>query len=872
MITVLYVDDEEALLELGKIFLETTGAFTIDITTSATEAMVKLKTGRYDAIVSDYQMPEMDGIALLKEVRRQSGGIPFILLTGKSREEVVIEAINNGADFYLQKGGDPTAQFAELGHKIRIAVERKQAENELRDTYERIAAAEEELRSQYDELKQNQQIIQENEEKYRTLVRHSMDGVFMAQDGKFVFVNPAITAMTGYTDEELRGRPFTVLIAPEDRKTVLSRHRSRLAGETVPEVYDFSVIHKEHGTRLRVRMSVGAGTYQGRPATIGTIHNVTEERQREDALRESEMRFQQIADATEEGLVMQRDGIILEVNTSACSLWGYSRGEMIGMHVPDLAVPGSRELVEEKMQAGNEEPYEAEGQRKDGSRFLGLLRSHNITYRNEQIRLTSVRDITGRRQVEEALQKSEELHRKMIVASPDIIIRSDLEGTILFINDKGTMLAGEDDASAIVGSSMFSFFAPECLPQARRNALLMFERPLGPVEYVFITRQGTRVSLEVNGDVLRTPEGTPYGLIFICRNITMRKRSERVLRQSEENYRRIIENMQDLFFRLDREGTITMISPFGAKILGYDAPDELIGRMKSWDFLADPRQQQEILSLLNEKGTITDFPLAFVDRHGNLHHATASSRMLYDAAGAVSGIEGILHDITDLMQAEHSLREANRKLHLLSDITRHDIRNKLVSLLGLLDLARNKDPPPQVQEYLDRLIGIAETIDNQIEFTRDYQELGILKPQWSDVHELVRAAGSGVGLGKIRLVNDNDHIEIYADPLVEKVFYNLIDNAVRYGKTLTCISVSTTPVAEGCLITVEDDGVGIADSDKERIFGRGFGTNTGFGLFLTREILAITGISIRETGEHGCGARFEIQVPRQACRSGPART
>jgi PAS domain S-box-containing protein len=122
MTKVLYVDDEPALLELGKIYLGLHGPFQVDIVESAKQALTLLQQQDYDAVVSDYQMPEMDGIELLKRVRITFSNIPFILFTGKGREEVVIEAINQGADFYLQKGGDPKAQFAELAHKIRHAI------------------------------------------------------------------------------------------------------------------------------------------------------------------------------------------------------------------------------------------------------------------------------------------------------------------------------------------------------------------------------------------------------------------------------------------------------------------------------------------------------------------------------------------------------------------------------------------------------------------------------------------------------------------------------------------------------------------------------------------------------------------------------
>ncbi|MEM2124606.1 MAG: response regulator, partial [Methanolinea sp.] len=129
---VLYVDDEPALLEVGKAFLERSGSISCDTALSPREAIGRLKIEQYDAIISDYQMPDVDGIEFLKFVRKRCGDIPFIIFTGKGREEVVIQALNNGADFYLQKGGDPLSQFAELEHKVKQAVGRFRAEEKLR--------------------------------------------------------------------------------------------------------------------------------------------------------------------------------------------------------------------------------------------------------------------------------------------------------------------------------------------------------------------------------------------------------------------------------------------------------------------------------------------------------------------------------------------------------------------------------------------------------------------------------------------------------------------------------------------------------------------------------------------------------------------
>ena len=137
MISVLYVDDETSLLDVTKIYIEHTGEFSVDTTPSARTALTIMDKRMYDAVISDYQMPDMDGIEFLKKVRSSGNSIPFIIFTGKGREEVVIEALNAGADFYLQKGGDPRSQFTELAHKIRQAVQQRSAAMRIRDLEQR---------------------------------------------------------------------------------------------------------------------------------------------------------------------------------------------------------------------------------------------------------------------------------------------------------------------------------------------------------------------------------------------------------------------------------------------------------------------------------------------------------------------------------------------------------------------------------------------------------------------------------------------------------------------------------------------------------------------------------------------------------------
>ncbi|MCX6690892.1 MAG: HAMP domain-containing sensor histidine kinase, partial [Methanoregula sp.] len=200
----------------------------------------------------------------------------------------------------------------------------------------------------------------------------------------------------------------------------------------------------------------------------------------------------------------------------------------------------------------------------------------------------------------------------------------------------------------------------------------------------------------------------------------------------------------------------------------------------------------------------------------------------------------------------------------LSSITRHDILNQLMALKGYLYLSHKViDNPTTLIEYIKKEEQAANTIEHQIAFTRDYQDLGVTAPAWQNVNASIEKAVAGLPMRAVNVEPDPANPEVYADPLFEKVFYNLIDNALKYGgDQMKTIRVSSRETDTGLTIICEDDGVGISAEDKKQLFTRGFGKNTGLGLFLSREILAITDITITENGVPGTGARFEITVPK----------
>ena len=218
-------------------------------------------------------------------------------------------------------------------------------------------------------------------------------------------------------------------------------------------------------------------------------------------------------------------------------------------------------------------------------------------------------------------------------------------------------------------------------------------------------------------------------------------------------------------------------------------------------------------------------------------------------------------------RAEEALHETNRKLNLLTGITRHDLNNQLMVLSGYLDLLELNGTDPSANKYLSKAKASMEQIFSMVQFTKAYEDIGVRTPVWQDISKLVTTSMKEIPFYEVKVLNDVPlGLEIYADPLIQKVFHNLIDNTVRYGDPVTFIRFSVEEHDGREVLICADDGAGIPSDMKAKLFSRGIGKNHGLGLFLSREILAITGITINEEGEPGQGAKFVMTIPPDRIR------
>ncbi|WP_321504354.1 PAS domain S-box protein [uncultured Methanoregula sp.] len=436
MYSVLYVDDEPDLLEIAKLFLEQTGEFVVDTRISAHEALVSLKSAGYDAIISDYQMPGMDGIAFLREVRAVFGSLPFILFTGRGREEVVIEAINNGVDFYLQKGGDPRSQFAELSHKVRKAVEIR-----------RVSGA-----------------LQKNEERLRFALEGANDGIWDVNlaTGEF-YLSPRGCAIIGYAPGEIAGvaRTWNELINPDDLPPTNNALAAYLEGKT--EIFSAEQRLKTKSGSWKWVLSRGkvvGRDEKGNPLRMtGTHTDITDRKSAEDELRGA---YEQIAAAEEElraqygelkenhdrirlseerlrrAEVVARTGhweIHVDTKTmvasdGALAIYGVSESASPLSEIQKIPLPEYRATLDAALHALITEckPYDVEFtiQRPSDGMFRDI---HSVAVYDPDRRvvLGIIHDITERKLFLEQLRESEQKFAAVFRSSPLLIAMTELD-------------------------------------------------------------------------------------------------------------------------------------------------------------------------------------------------------------------------------------------------------------------------------------------------------------------------------------------------------------------------------------------------------------------------------------------------------------
>jgi PAS domain S-box-containing protein len=351
-------------------------------------------------------------------------------------------------------------------------------------------------------------------------------------------------------------------------------------------------------------------------------------------------------------------------------------------------------------------------------------------------------------------------------------------------------------------------------------------------------------------------------------DITQRLEAEKSARESERFMKSIFSSIQDGISILDKDLRIIKVNPTMERWYAHSMP--LVGKRchEAYHGKNEPCAICPTLQTLRT-GKVS---IEVVPRRGPKAEILGwqelfSFPQINPDTGQMDGVIEYVRDISERKQYEDALKQANEKLNLMGSVTRHDALNQLGVLVGWLSIAMEATQDRSVLGHLKKCDEAAKLMQSQLEFTANYQEMGVHGPVWIQAETALGRGVAGLRFGDVTLTHDLKGIELYADPMIDKVFRNLADNSIRHGGKLTKIEVGYERSDKDLKIVFSDDGQGIPKEEKAKIFSHGYGKHTGYGLYMAQAILSITGMRLEEVGEPGVGAKFVITVPSQKFRT-----
>nr|MBN2278725.1 PAS domain S-box protein [candidate division Zixibacteria bacterium] len=523
------------------------------------------------------------------------------------------------------------------------------------------------------ERKKTEKILRENEIIFRTLTDITSSAIFVIQDDYFRYVNPAGLHLFGYSWEELEKIPFWEVVHPDFRQMVKERGQARQQGRKMPPHYELKIVNPKRG-ELWLDLRADNMQYHDRPATLGTAYDITPWKKAETALRRSEEEYRLLVENASDAIIVAQDNILKYFNRRLMEITGYSKLELTDRPLADLIHPDDRAMVIDRHQrrlAGDkiEESYFFRSVHKNGQIHWIENKAVIIEWAGRPASLNFLSDITDRKQAEDKSQASEK-RLELALASANLGLWDwDLSTGRMEIDHRTAGILGYGPEEFINTPGFWnSLIHPDDTRMSGAVLKLHLEGRTSHYEdeYRMKRKDGEYKWIRINGKIVgRDNNNQPLRMVGIFQDITIHKKAEEALKQSQEKYRTIVSNTLDLIFSCDSKGIITFVSP---QVAGYGyTPEEVIGHKMS-DFI-HPNDIERVMHDFSEMiKTGQEFPSEFrlVNKYGNLHYVEERARIVREGDRIIQ-ITGVVRDIGERKIAEKALVESENRFRMLAE-------------------------------------------------------------------------------------------------------------------------------------------------------------------------------------------------------------
>lgn len=757
--------------------------------------------------------------------------------------------------------------------------------------------------------------LEESEEKFRNFVEYSGDAIYVLQDERFVFVNPRFEKLFQTSAAEVRDESFNFreYISDDSLSLIMERGASRQRGESLSPSYEFRGRRKD-GCSLDLEATVSDFTYQGKPAVLGFIRDISERKLAEKTLEESEARFRSLFDVAPEGIFVQSEGDFVFVNPAMLRLVGADKEEdILGKDLFALIAPEYREMVSKRVQTQSESgkvatPMEMAFLRLDGTQVPVETIAVPLKYQGHDAHLVFVRDINERKQAEKTLAESENRFRSLIEGAPEgIFVHRD--GRFVFLNPAMLRLFGAEKVEDMVGTEISSILAPEY--QEAVSKRIQTRTKIGvitpPMELEFLRHDGTRIPLETTGALIQF-QGQVAHLVFV-RDISERKQAEK----SKAWMLQSLESSPLAAIQVDPDGNTKWINQQFKTVLGFSSEDVVDKPVTSFfDFSAPGLEDSKrLISILNGKvgrwyGTISTFA-----RDGTEISFYLAVASVTDSEGGSLGAIVKLIDRRELETLEKTNvgleNELSQQFHLsqvglLTSGISHNLRNPLSVIIMRISqlqqdveavLKKSPEDPIALYDALDKSLLIlqkiflaADRINLMIDELMDYHTMNMQSDDGAtDLNHVIQA---DAGLLKADM-NIKHKIELGLDLLpghlwvemrpseISQIFLNLTANArdamIDESVTQRMMTIRSGVSDDGSEVwfEVQDTGIGMPQEIREKM-GQPFistkrddpksrqcGSGTGLGLYMIKRLLDDHGGHLELDSKPG-DTRFRIHL------------